>query len=171
MQFPQPSQRTQVILIGLVSCFIILGTFGLGVRIGERKAAHFSSWINRDERGFEAGGRFGRNGFNGGFSGGRGGMMNMMRPSFFDQQLPGASGVFGTIVSLNGNELKLLGRDGAQQDVLVTSSTAIRVGRDTITLDALKANTSTSTPISVLGEPNAAGQIEARLIRIAPPQR
>ncbi|MBU1032869.1 MAG: hypothetical protein ABH820_00570 [Patescibacteria group bacterium] len=141
------SKPLYIILATLAIIIFLIGTFSLGVKIGERKALHFSKWYDRYER------DFGRQkpGL---------GRVPMMPPG-----LPGANGVFGEIISTSESALIVQGKDEIEQSVLTTSSTSIRSGRGQSSLNDLKPGLS----IAVFGTPNDQGQIEARLIRIFEP--
>lgn len=73
-------------------------------------------------------------------------------------------GTFGRVVSVSSTSLVLQGREGAEQVVLVTSETVINRFRETITVNELKADDN----VVIIGSPNDAGQVEARLIRVMP---
>lgn len=55
-------------------------------------------------------------------------------------------------------------RDGTEKIILVTDKTEIRKFRETVKLSDLKID----DYVVVIGEPNDAGQVEAKLIRIMP---
>jgi hypothetical protein len=55
------------------------------------------------------------------------------------------------------------GADQTEQEVIVTEVTQIRAGRGGATAEQLKPG----TMVAVFGIPNAKGQIEAQLIRLA----
>lgn len=142
MQHFLHSTTIQRVLIVLGVLVILCGTFSLGLRIGERKAGHFSGW----ERGYR-------------------GMMPMMRRGTDRPLFPNGHGVFGNVLSISDNSLVIQGRDGIEQTVLVTSSTTIRVGRETVELKDISKDL-TKLQASAFGAPNASGQVEARLIRL-----
>lgn len=129
----------KIVLCWLAILLLVIGAFAIGVRIGEQKARHFLS------RGSEN----------------RGLIMNRGRaPSPF-MQMPPAHGAFGVIQAVSGTVLTVTTAQ-VTEDVLVTSSTVIRAGSQTVGLDGLHAGQS----VSVIGMPNAQQQIEARLIRV-----
>lgn len=136
---------------------VLAGVFQLGMSVGERKAKHFNRWNEN----------YGRN-FGPGFTGpgmmdpgfGRR-MMDLPQP-FGNAALPGAHGVFGKVLSTDGGKILIQGQDGVEQSILVTTSTAIRVGNS----EAKLGDIETDQRISVFGRPNDQGQIEARLIRL-----
>lgn len=146
------STATRRLLIVLGVLVILCGTFTLGLRVGERKAGHFSGW-ERGYRGMMPMMRWGAGRQDDRFS-------PMMRPLF-----PNGHGVFGNVLSVSDSSLVIQGKDGIEQTVLVTSSTTIRVGQETVALKDIPKDLS-KLQASAFGAPNAAGQIEARLIRL-----
>lgn len=130
---------------------ILLGSFTLGIHVGERKARHMAGWYAHYEQEFNRSSP----------------MMNRRQPSIPNLQpgLPGGHGVFGKIISISGSTLLVQGKDGLEQSVVVTSSTSIRMGRAAGSLQNIQAN----MPVAVFGDPDDQGQIEARLIRLFEP--
>ncbi|MDP3794105.1 MAG: hypothetical protein Q8R07_05165, partial [Candidatus Uhrbacteria bacterium] len=126
------------ILVSLGALILLLGAFSAGVHVGERRIRH---WLFNPHQNF------------------RGGRSPFERPLF-----PAGHGVFGKILSVSGSILVVQGKDRVEQDVLVTTSTMIRVGREEGSL----ANIRVDGQAAVFGSPNDQGQIEARLIRLFP---
>ena len=135
-------------VLGLL--IIVIWSFTVGVGVGERKARHFSNWAQNYDRMFD--------------------------PRHDDRKpqqpppgpmgnLPDAHGAFGKILSVSGSSIVIQGKDNLEQNILVTSSTEIRYGRERGTLQDLKPD----TDAAVFGAPNNQGQIEARLIRLMGP--
>jgi hypothetical protein len=85
------------------------------------------------------------------------GMREMMDPL-------NSHGTIGKIVSVALPEVIVADRDGIEKIILVDSKTDIRQFRDTIKAEQLK----TGDFVTIIGEPNDKGQIEARLIRVMP---
>ena len=143
------SRAIIIILATLATLAILAGVFQLGVSVGERKSRHFTRWFDNYNQNMlpPAPHRPGP-----GLPPG-----NMPMP-----MLPNAHGVFGKILSVSDNSLIIQGQDNVEQNVLITSSTAIRIDRRIGTIEDLKPE----TEVSVLGAPNEQGQIEARLIRL-----
>jgi hypothetical protein len=139
------SRLFKVILICLGALILLIGSFSLGVTVGERKARHFSGFVENYGRMFP--------------EQRRGPPENM---PFAPLPLPDTHGVFGKVLSVSGQSLVVQGRDGMEQNVLVTSSTEIRIGRDRGTIQDVKPD----ADASVFGAANDKGQIEARLIRL-----
>jgi hypothetical protein len=131
-------------LFALGGLVLIVGGYTLGLCIGERKARHFSEWCDNYGAMFE--------------------MPMHRRPPFPFASIgtPSSHGVFGKIITVSGNEFIIQGRDDIEQHVIITSSTAIRRGKDQGGLqDLLLEGTA-----AVFGVPTSSGAIEARLIRL-----
>ena len=139
------SKTFKVLLACLGTLILLVGTFSLGMRVGERKAIHFMGFAENYDRMFRP----------------RGGPGDM---PFAPPPLPNSHGVYGKVLSVSGQTVVVQGRDGMEQNVLVTSSTEIRIGRDTGSVADIKPD----AEASVFGAPNDAGQIDARLIRLFP---
>ena len=143
------SNILRAIAVIIAALIILVGVFALGVNIGERKGNHFSRRAENNFR-FQRPSPFQRPSF------------PMMMP--FLQGLPDTHGAFGIITSVSGTTMIVQGNDDLEKTVLITSSTAIRVGKNTGSATDLQPNAS----VSVFGAPNDKGEIEARLIRINP---
>lgn len=142
------SSKTISYLIPVLAVLIFLvGAFWIGMAIGERRARHFNGWCDGYRHAFMPLGR---------------GRMPLPSP-----HLPNAHGVFGRVVSVSNQNIVIQGNDDIEQGVLVTSSTAIRLGDRNATLNDIH----TDDQVSVFGVPNSVGQIEARLVRLLPPPR
>lgn len=151
----------KVVLWGLAGLVVSLLIFKAGTIVGFRKAGFSYKW----------GENYHRN-----FAGPRRGFFR----DFYDKDFIGGHGVFGQIIKIDladGSEqtatstgssgtaaLIIKGRDGVEKMVLVKDNTAIQQFRDTIKLSDLKID----DYIVIIGEPNDAGQIEAKFIRLAP---
>lgn len=141
------------VLVCLAGIAVLAGVFQLGVSIGERKAQHFNRWNENYARNFGPQGMMGPGW----------GWEMMKGPQPFGQpMLPGGHGVFGKVLSTDGDKFVIQGQDNVEQSVLVTSSTAIRIGNSAATIGDIKAD----QDVSVFGRPNDQGQIEAKLIRL-----
>lgn len=79
--------------------------------------------------------------------------------------MPGGHGAVGEIVSISLPLVVVAGPDNLEKTVVVEENTEIREFRDNITADKLEVGDF----IIVLGAPNNEGQVEAKLIRLAPP--
>lgn len=133
-------------MIALGALILLAVAFSGGVAVGERKARHFAGWAENYGRMFDGPLRSPPRGM----------------PMFNAPMLPGGYGVFGKVVSVSGQTVVVQGQDRVEQNVLITSSTEIRVGRDTGTVSDIRPD----VDAAVFGAPNDQGQIEARLIRL-----
>lgn len=143
-KFFQSRQFTIItwIVAGLI---VLLLVFKAGVMVGYRKASFSYRWGENYHRNF--GGP--KNGFFAGFAG----------RDFIESH-----GTFGQIIKINGSMLVVKGRGDAEKIIVVKDDTMIRNGMDVASLNDLKVN----DYIVTIGEPNAQGQIEAKLIRVMP---
>jgi hypothetical protein len=151
------SKAVMFVLVSLAALAALAGVFQLGMSFGERKAQHFNRWYKNYDRNF--GPRMGLPGIP---EPGPGGRMPGMPQPFGRQMLPGGYGVFGKVLSVDGQGLAIQDKQGVEQNIFVTSSTVIRSGDSEAALEDLLPD----AQVSVFGQPNDQGQIEARLIRI-----
>lgn len=91
------------------------------------------------------------------------------RPEMFsDDRYLNARGVFGEIIkidnSTSSSSIIINGQDNVERTILVTANTVIRRFDQDLKLADLKVG----DKLVIIGSPNDQGQIEARLIRIAP---
>lgn len=134
----------QRLLTVLGILIVLIALFTAGVAVGERKFRHLSGLcMNYDKM------RSPRHGSRGPFP-------------FAPPMLPSTHGVFGKVLSISDQGLVVQGKDDIEQDVLITSSTMIRIGDKTGTA----ADIQPDIDASVFGAPNNQGQIEATLIRL-----
>jgi len=140
------------ILFGLA---LLAGAFGLGVFVGYRKAAFSYRW--------------GEN-YNLNFGGPRGGFFQNFQ-DLGGRDFINGHGVFGQIIKIDlstgsgqAAALVIKGQDDIERVVLVKSDTSIRGFGGDIKPGDLK----TGEYVTVIGEPNNQGQIEAKFIRVMP---
>lgn len=132
-------------LFGILAVALLLGAFGLGVKVGYRKA-HFSfQWADNYHRNF-------------------GGPKQGWFRQFDDREFMDASGMMGQVLRAEGNILIVKGRDEAEKIILITDKTMLKRGRETLKITDLRVNDF----VVVIGEPNDQGQIEAKLVRLMP---
>jgi hypothetical protein len=142
------------IIIGMVILVVIFLIFGAGIWIGERKAGFSYRWAEQYHRNFAGP----KEGFLGDWRG-------FPKGEFIE-----AYGIFGQIIKINASTssdqtLVIKGKDDIEKIVLIKGETVIRNLRETVKIDNLKVD----DYIVVVGEPNEAGQTEAKFIRIVPP--
>jgi len=143
------SKPVKIILIGVLALVILIGTFGVGVAVGYRKANFSYGW--------------GEN-YHTNFGGPRAGFMGrspMAGPMMGDDFI-NSHGTTGLIMEIDGNNLVVDGNNTPEKIIVVADKTVIRRGQQNIKLQDLKVGDLTVT----IGSPNASGQIEADLIRV-----
>ncbi|MBI4121582.1 MAG: hypothetical protein HY470_01320 [Candidatus Ryanbacteria bacterium] len=127
---------------------VLLLVFHLGVTVGYKKARFSYRW----------GENYHRN-----FAGPRGGFFGDFlsdRRDFIESH-----GTFGQIIKIDGNTVVVKGRNDVEKIIVVRDDAVITRFREKIALSDL----SLADNIVVIGDPNDAGQIEAKLIRVLPP--
>jgi len=134
-------------LLGIAAFLALLFAFKAGMIVGAKKAEFSHRWSDNYQRNFAGP----RSGFPVGFG---------------DRDFIEANGVFGQIIKIDGQTLMIKSRDDVEKIVLISKDAVIRQFQDSLKLADLK----TDDYIVVIGEPNDSGQIEAKLIRIMPPQ-
>lgn len=134
------------ILIGIGALIIALFVFQAGMMVGFEKAGFSYRWGDNYHKNFAGP----RNGFLGDFTG---------------QDFMEANGVFGSIIKTSTSSLVIKGKNEAEKIILLNEDTEIKRFQETIKAGDLK----TDENIVVIGSPNEAGQIEAKLIRVMPP--
>jgi hypothetical protein len=141
------SKTIRGIIIGIGTTILILCILFVGMNIGEHRA-RFA-------------GQFGDN-FEKNFMGPRSGMMGS-----FNERLPGGHGAVGEIISINLPQIIINGSDNLEKTVLISASTTVRQFQKNIQ----GANLKVGDFVTVIGNPNDNGQVEAKLIRIMPNSR
>lgn len=140
------------IILGIAAFIILSLVFRLGVFIGGKKANFSFRWADEYHRNF--------GGPQGGF------FRDFMGEDFMDD-----NGLFGQIIKIDPSAnsgqatLTIKDKDNTEKIVLVNDKTTIRYQRGDVKLSDLKVDDN----VVVIGEPNASGQIEAKLIRVMPP--
>lgn len=130
------SSPLKAILWILGAIIVLLLVFGLGIAIGSHRALFA--------------GRFEENYYRN-FYGPQGG------PPPFNQH-----GVAGEVIDLSSSTITVKDTDGDEHSVVILSDTSIREGNATIALGAIVPG----NLVTVIGAPNAEGQVEARFIRV-----
>ena len=126
----------------VVACFI----FQAGVMVGFHKASFGHDWGENYVKNFG-----GKQAF---------GIVSTLPDSF-----PNAHGAIGTIIKSDGSTFIVEDNDGTEKSVVVDENTEIRKMRIKGTSSDLTENST----VVVIGNPNAKGQIQAKLIRLMPP--
>lgn len=144
-KFLQSKLFRGLILATGILIILLLG-FQIGLMVGFRKASFSYHWEENYHRNFAGP----RNGFSG----------DLMGKDFIE-----ANGVFGTIIKISSSSLAIKGKNDIEKIILLKNDTVIKHFQDTINPSDLKID----ELIVVIGSPNDAGQIEAKLIRVLPP--
>jgi hypothetical protein len=142
--FESKTLRRALWIIGAL--IVLLVTFKAGEIVGFKRAGFSYRSSERYYRGFGPRGR---------------GMMPM---GVGEQDFMMSQGTFGSIVKITSSTLLIADRDNTEKTVVVSNDTLVRRFRDTISIGDLKENDA----VIVFGQPNNAGQVEAKLIRILP---
>jgi hypothetical protein len=87
-----------------------------------------------------------------------------MIPNFGMMDPSNSHGTIGKIVSMTLPQIIIADRDGTEKTIIIDIKTDIRSFRNSIKAEALKVGDF----VTIIGEPNNQGQINARLIRIMP---
>lgn len=136
---------TGVIIAVIVLMILLLG-FKIGTIVGARKADFSCRWSDNYHRNF-------------------GGPQKGFLQGLGDRDFIEANGTFGQIIKIDGFTLVVKGRNDVEKVVLVNDATVIKNFQNTIKVGDLKVD----NLVVIIGEPNASGQIEAKLIRVMPP--
>jgi len=137
------------VIIGLAVFAVVCLIFWIGMFVGGTKARFSYRWAESYHKNFAGP----REGFFGNWQ--------LPPPSDFIN----SHGTFGQIIEIKENTLVIKGRDDVEKIVLIKDDTTINRFRETIKASDLKVNDF----VVVIGSPNEAGQIEAKLIRVLPP--
>ena len=139
------SKNFTALLIAVGCAVMLLLVFKAGMYVGFRKANFSYRW----------GENYHRN-----FGGPRGGFFH----DFNGRDFIDAHGVAGQIIKIDGSMVVIKGRDNVEKIVSVGDSATIQRMRETIKISDLKIG----DYVVVIGEPNNAGQIDAKFIRLMP---
>lgn len=133
-------------IFGVAIFLFVLFIFKFGMIVGARKADFSCRWSDNYHQNF-------------------GGPQKGFMQGLGDRDFIEANGTFGQIIKIDGSTLVVKGRNDVEKIVLVSDTTVIKSFQDTIKTADLKVD----SLVVIIGEPNAAGQIEAKLIRVMPP--
>ncbi len=136
-----------IIALGIFTAIVLI--FGLGIFVGGMKAKFSYRWAESYHKNFAGP----REGFFGNWQ--------LPPPSDFIN----SHGTFGQIIEIKENTLVIKGEDDVEKIVLIKDDTTINRFREIIKVTDLKVDDF----VVVIGSPNEAGQIEAKLIRVLPP--
>ena len=131
-------------LVVLGELMILTLTFGAGVKVGAWKARFSYHWGENYQKNFISPHR---------------GMMG-----FRDREFMGGHGITGSIIARDAGTLTIKSSDGVERFIVLKNDTAIMRFREAIRPENLRID----DQVVVIGQPNDAGQIEAKLIRVMP---
>ena len=145
------------IIIGLAGFVVVILVFGVGVFVGGIKARFSYRWAESYHKNF--GGP--RNGFFG----------DWQKIPFPPDDFIEGHGVFGEIIKINPStdpgqvsDFVIKGQGDVEKIIVINKDTVIKKNQDSIKISDLKVDDF----VVVIGQPNDAGQIEAKLIRVLP---
>ena len=142
------SRYFTISLIVLAEIILLLAAFGMGMAVGFRKANFSYQWGENYDRNF--GGP--RHGFMRGFGG----------DESFGRDYMNAHGVSGSIMKIDDDSLIVKGNDNVEKTVIISDGTALRKQRENIKIADLKVD----DLVTIIGDANDSGQIEAKFIRV-----
>jgi len=131
--------------LGLLEFLLLIFVFKVGEIVGTKKADFSYKWSDNYHKNF-------------------GGPKQGFMQGFKDRDFIEANGVVGQIIKIASSTIAIKGRGDIEKIVLVTASTTINSLNEAVEASDLK----TDDMVVVIGEPNAQGQIEAKLIRVMP---
>jgi hypothetical protein len=140
------SKVFQGIILGIAALVVILFIFKAGMIVGIKKADFSCRWSDNYHENF--------GGPRGGFWGG-----------FNDKDFIESNGTVGQIIKIEDGTFIVRGREDVEKIIIVNDGTVIKRLMETIKITDLKID----DQVVIIGEPNDAGQIEAKLIRAMPP--
>jgi len=142
------SQAFKGVLVGIFIAIVSLVIFQLGVVVGGHKASFACRFGDNFERNFkDPKGKF------------------MQRSIPGGNNIPGGHGAAGKVISIALPLMVVSSPDNLEKTVVIGSDTQVREFRNSISVDSLKVGDF----VIVLGNPNKEGQVDAKLIRLAPP--
>ena len=143
------SKIFKAIVFTIAVLIIFLTGLKAGTFIGFRKANFSYRWSDNYQRNF---------------AGPKDGFFVNFRDDFKNRDFIQSAGVFGQIIKIENDKLIIIGKNNAETIVLITDKTIINRFQETISVADLKIDDAAV----IIGEPNNAGQIEAKLIRVMP---
>lgn len=132
------SPKTRAILVIIAGVIVLLVIFAFGASVGYHRGLFAS--------------RFGRY-YAANFYGGPAGKVSFT-----------ANGVAGDVIAVSSATIAVEDRDGDEQFVTISPDTLIREANNTVLMQDMNVGDT----ITVIGEPNGEGQIQARFIRLFP---
>jgi hypothetical protein len=138
-------------IIGLATFLVLVIVFQAGVFVGFKKAG-FSQMLGENY-----GRIFGDEK--------RPGMMGGMFEGIPFDNLPGGHGAVGAVIKVSTSTIVVAEPNNIEKIVLLNDQTIIRKARDEVKIKDIVIGDF----VSIIGEANSKGEIEAKLVRIMPP--
>lgn len=135
-------------IVGVLAFVVLILVFGFGVFVGTKKAEFSYRWAEN---------------YHNNFAGPRMGFINDLREFPAGDFIEGHGSV-GKIIKIDANNIIIQGRENTEKTIIVSDSTVIKNMKRDIKLSDLRID----NLITIIGSPNDAGQIEAKLIRVMP---
>lgn len=133
------------IMFGIAALIILLVGFKFGMFVGVRKADFSCRWSDNYQRNF---------------GGPRGGFLR----GFGDRDFIESNGTVGQVIKIDGSTFIIKSRGNIEKIILVDDKTVINRLNNSIKPADLKIDDN----VVIIGNPNNAGQIEAKFIRVLP---
>ncbi|MEO5927411.1 MAG: hypothetical protein ABIO72_01785 [Patescibacteria group bacterium] len=149
---PEPVSEThpssmRMLLVAIVIIIGLLGAFQVGIVVGFHKAASSFQWGES---------------YHQVFAGPRQGFLSPMD----SHQFVDAHGTSGVVLKNEGVSIIINGKDAAERNVLLYRDTMIRKFNQAIPPQEIMPN----DRIVIIGQPSMHGEINAKFIRVFPPQ-
>lgn len=141
------AEKTMTWIISGALLFIIVSmAFAIGVMVGQERAKFSFRWAENYHRVF-------------------GGPKEGFLSNFPNKDFVNGHGIFGTVLSVAGNEIAVKDRDGAEKMLIVSSKTTITCPQGSTDISGLMVGDS----IIAIGSPDEQGRVHVMFIRILPP--
>ncbi|MCC7357398.1 hypothetical protein IT408_02730 [Candidatus Uhrbacteria bacterium] len=145
----KPGRFSLAIILVIILTILLLLSFHVGTIIGFRKASFSCAWNKNYAPLFGGSAPHG-----------------VWRPSMM-KRLPDPHGAFGRVMRIDNRNIIIKDQNGIEKNILVPQSSAtIRRGMNTVPFEDIHAQ----DMVSVFGQPDAEGHVEADLIRIISPK-
>lgn len=136
-----------VLASGILVIVLLVGAFGFGVFVGQKRAEFSFRWAENYHRNF-------------------GGPMHGFFGNFDGMGFTNSHGVFGFVVKVEENSIIMSDQKNVEKTVVTSDKTVIRDIHGLLKLSDVVVG----SQVVVIGSPNAQGQIEATFIRVMPAQ-
>jgi hypothetical protein len=134
-----------LVIVILVGFCLVISAFGVGIWVGEKRAEFSFRWAEDYHRNF-------------------GGPQRGIFGNFPAQDFINSHGIFGQVITIDGNNIMIKGQDNMEKTAVVSEKTTMVTNATKIPLSSIKVN----DMVVIIGSPNAQGQIDAKFIRVLP---